>query len=68
QGQGVGRALMDQLCLNLSGLNVAALRTEVAWSAPQLMTFFQREGFAPAPRLCLDLDLASRPRRDQRID
>ena len=68
QAQGVGRSLMDQLCLNLAGLNVSTLRTEVAWDTPQLLGFFQREGFTPAPRFCLDLDLVSRPRRDQRED
>ena len=64
--QGVGRALLDQLCVNLVGLNVPTLRTEVDWSAPDLIAFFHREGFSPSPRLCLDLEIASRPRRDQR--
>lgn len=68
QSQGVGRALLDQLSLNLSGLNVGTLRTEASWDKPALLAFFQREGFVPAPRFCLDLDLASRPRRDQRDD
>lgn len=68
QQRGVGRALMDQLCANLSGLGVGILRTEVAWDAPSLVAFFQREGFHPAPRICLDLDIAARPRRDQRPD
>lgn len=67
QGQGVGRALLDQLCANLTGLGVGKLRTEVEWGTGDLVAFFQREGFAPAPRICLDLDVASRPRRDQRM-
>ena len=66
QNQGVGRALLDQLCVNLRGLGVPTLRTEVEWSTPGLVAFFQREGFAPAPRICVELDVARRPRRDQR--
>lgn len=64
QGQGVGRALLDQLCLNLVGLNVTHVQTEVGWESPSLISFFQREGFTLAPRICLDLDLEKRPRRD----
>jgi hypothetical protein len=33
------------------------LQTEVAWDNPELVAFFQHEGFTLAPRLCLDLDL-----------
>ena len=68
QQRGVGRALMDQLCANLNGLGVGILRTEVEWGTPSLVAFFQREGFHPAPRICLDLDIAARPRRDQAAD
>jgi ribosomal protein S18 acetylase RimI-like enzyme len=64
RGRHVGAALLDQLRTNLSGLGIATLQTEVAWSSPDLMTFFQHEGFVPAPRLCLDLDLrVPRPER-----
>lgn len=59
--QGVGTALMRQLCLNLGGLGVGRLQTEVSWNDPDLMAFFQRRGFRLAGRLCLDLDLASGP-------
>lgn len=62
QRQGVGAALLRQLCKNLEGLGVASVRTEVGWDAPELLTFFQRQGFRLADRLCLDLELA-RPRR-----
>lgn len=65
QGRGVGHALLDQLCTNLAGLGVGQLRTEVSWSSPHLLAFFQREGFRPAPRFCLDLDIGRRPRWDQ---
>jgi len=53
--QGVGQALMDQLVLNLAALGVPTLRTEVAWEDMQLLSFFQRQSFRPAPRLCLEL-------------
>ena len=68
QHQGVGRALLDQLCANLNALGVGRLRTEVEWDTPALVAFFQREGFAPAPRICVELDVAARPRRDQRVE
>lgn len=63
-GKGIGRALLRQLKLNLAGLGVSRLQTEVSWDAPRLLTFFQHEGFRPAERLCLDLDLEppGRPR------
>jgi len=57
QGRGVGTALVDQLRVNLLGLGIQTLQTEVSWRNPRLLTFFNRKGFAPAPRFCLDLDL-----------
>jgi len=41
----------------LLGVGVRTLQTEVAWDSGELVAFFRREGFVPAPRLCLDLDL-----------
>lgn len=65
RGRGVGSALLEQLRLNLAGLGVASLRTEVGWDDLTLIGFFQHEGFRPAARLCLDLDLKTpRPERD----
>jgi ribosomal protein S18 acetylase RimI-like enzyme len=55
--QGVGQALLGQLKKNLGALGVTRLRTEVSWNDQELLTLFHREGFEPAPRLCLDLDL-----------
>ena len=43
---------------NLLALGIRTLQTEVAWQSPELIAFFHHEGFALAPRLCLDLDLA----------
>ena len=62
RGRHVGSALVGQLRTNLLGLGISHLQTEVAWDSPDLITFFQHEGFVPAARLCLDLDLrATRP-------
>ena len=58
RGRHVAAALVDQLRTNLLGLGIPTLQTEVQWSSPDLVTFFQHEGFTIAPRLCLDLDLA----------
>jgi ribosomal protein S18 acetylase RimI-like enzyme len=60
--RGIGTALLDQLCKNLEALHVSSLRTEVDWNDPSLILFFQRTGFHPARRFCLDLDLSTRPR------
>ena len=55
--RGVGTALIDQLRTNLLGLGVRRLQTEVGWDNPALLTFFHHEGFHPAARFCLDLEL-----------
>ena len=55
--QGAGSALLRQLRMNLSALGVTQVRTEVDWSNQQLMSFLHREGFQPAARLCLDLQV-----------
>jgi GNAT superfamily N-acetyltransferase len=57
KGQGVARSLMEQLRRNLRGLGVTWLQTEVSWDAPTLLSFFHHEGFRPAERFCLDLEL-----------
>ncbi|HSM14279.1 MAG TPA: GNAT family N-acetyltransferase [Thermoanaerobaculia bacterium] len=59
QGQGVGTALLAQLRRNLAGLGVGSIQTEVAWRDQRLMAFFQHEGFRPAARFALDLDLST---------
>jgi GNAT superfamily N-acetyltransferase len=65
QRRGVGAALIDQLRTNLLGLGIRTLRTEVGWTDLDLLAFFQHEGFTPAPRLCLELDLG-KPARTER--
>jgi ribosomal protein S18 acetylase RimI-like enzyme len=57
--RGVGSALLRQLRVNLAGLGVSQLRTEVAWGDQPMLAFFHHEGFRPAERFCLDLDLTA---------
>jgi predicted N-acetyltransferase YhbS len=53
----VGDALMRQLLMNLRALGVEHIESVVDWQEHELMRFFAHHGFAPAPRLCLRLDL-----------
>ncbi len=53
-GQHVGRALMRQLEMNLSGLGIERLETQVSWDQGDLIRFFRQAGFNPAARLCLE--------------
>jgi ribosomal protein S18 acetylase RimI-like enzyme len=57
RGRHVAAALIDQLRINLLGVGIKTLQTEVPWDNTDLITFFQHEGFTIAPRICLDLDL-----------
>ncbi len=59
RGQGVGAALIRQLQVNLKGLGVSRLQTEVGWDDMPLLGFFHHHGFRPASRFCLDLDLTA---------
>ena len=58
RGRKIGKALMRQLVMNLRALGIQKIRTEVDWEQRDLMGFLAKEGFAPAPRLCLDRDLS----------
>ncbi len=55
RNQGVGRALLSQLFMNLTTLRVEGVRTEVGWSDRELGSFLERCGFRPSQRLCLEL-------------
>ena len=55
--RGVGQSLLHQLRTNLKGLGIPRLQTEVEWGEQELLSFFHHEGFVPASRICLDLDL-----------
>jgi len=63
RGKGVGKALIAQLRTNLLGLGIPTLRTEVSFDGMDLMGFLRTEGFRPAPRFCLDLDLEAHRER-----
>jgi ribosomal protein S18 acetylase RimI-like enzyme len=65
RGKGIGPALLAQLRQNLLGLGIPLLQTEVAWEDQPLMAFFQRSGFRPAARLCLDLDLRAAQQKEE---
>ncbi|MFT7521454.1 MAG: GNAT superfamily N-acetyltransferase [Kiritimatiellia bacterium] len=56
-GQGVGRALMEQLRRNLVALRIETVRTEVGWQEQRLIGFLAKNGFQPAPRLVLELEI-----------
>lgn len=55
--QHVGQAMLRQLLMNLQGLRVERVETQVDWSQLDLLTFLMRQGFRPAPRLCLERTL-----------
>ena len=57
----VGTALMRQLELNLSALGIERLETQVDWRMRDLLGFFERAGFGPAPVICLEKKV-ERPR------
>jgi len=54
RNQGVGRALLSQLLVNLATLRVERVRTELAWDDRDLLTFLDSCGFRPSQRLCFD--------------
>lgn len=68
RGRGVGADLIDQLRTNLLGLGIRTLQTEVSWRNPELLAFFHHEGFQPASRFCLDLDLEKTRRSKELSD
>ena len=51
QSRGVGRALLEQLFLNLEALRIERVETVVEARALDLLGFFHGAGFAPAQRL-----------------
>ena len=49
--RGVGRAMLEQLLLNLDALRIERVETVVEARALELLGFFGRAGFAPSQRL-----------------
>lgn len=56
-GLGIASAMLDQVLINLSGLRIAKLRTEVAWNEHDLIAFFDKSGFKPMPMLVLEREI-----------
>ena len=54
---GVGKALLEQLEMNLKALHVEQLRTETSWDDFSMLRFFSSRGFSPAPRISLQKPL-----------
>ncbi len=50
----IAHELFAQLRRNVGAIGATAIRTEVAWNDFDLLGFLHGEGFAPAPRLCLE--------------
>lgn len=57
RGQGIGRALLSQLFVNLVTLRVEKVMTEVDWSDTELIAFLAHCGFRPSARLAFDCRL-----------
>jgi len=54
RGQGVGRALLSQLLVNLTTLRVERVRSVVEWRDQDLFAFLDHCGFRPSQELCFD--------------
>jgi GNAT superfamily N-acetyltransferase len=50
----IAHELFEQLRRNVAAIGATSIRTEVEWSRFELLAFLRSEGFAPAPRLCLE--------------
>jgi predicted N-acetyltransferase YhbS len=57
RGKHVGQALMRQLVMNLTALNVERVETQVDWDQFDLLAFLAKNGFRPAARMCLERKL-----------
>jgi ribosomal protein S18 acetylase RimI-like enzyme len=58
QDQGIGRALLSQLLVNLATLRIECIRTEIDWHDRAMTAFLDRCGFAPSQQLCFERPLA----------
>lgn len=53
KNRSIGTALLSQLLVNLGGLQVERVRTEVLWDDFGLLAFLKRCGFVPSQRLAV---------------
>jgi ribosomal protein S18 acetylase RimI-like enzyme len=58
QDQGIGRALLSQLLVNLATLRIECVRTEIDWHDRALAAFLDSCGFAPSQQLCFERSLS----------
>jgi N-acetylglutamate synthase-like GNAT family acetyltransferase len=56
--QGIGRALLSQLFVNLRGLGVERVETVLAAGSLDLLGYFTRAGFKPSERLAFEKRLS----------
>ncbi|HEY4774678.1 MAG TPA: GNAT family N-acetyltransferase [Xanthobacteraceae bacterium] len=61
RGQGIGRALLSQLLVNLMTLRVECVRTEVDWRDRNLLAFLDRCGFHPCQQICFEYGIDGEP-------
>ena len=54
RGEGIGRALLSQLLVNLTTLRVERIRTEIDWRDHELLAFLGSCGFRPSQQLCFE--------------
>jgi ribosomal protein S18 acetylase RimI-like enzyme len=52
--QGIGKALLSQLMMNLATLRIESVRTEVDWNDGELLGYLDHCGFRPSQRLCFE--------------
>jgi GNAT superfamily N-acetyltransferase len=52
--QGIGRALISQLLINLMTLRIEHIRTEIDWRDRDLLGFLDHCGFRPSQQLCFE--------------
>jgi predicted N-acetyltransferase YhbS len=58
RGEGIGRALLEQLLLNLEGLRAERVVTEADWREIPLLAFLARSGFVSSQRLAFTRPIA----------
>lgn len=52
--QGIGRALLSQLLMNLATLRIESVRTELDWNDWELLAYLNDCGFRPSQQVCFE--------------